>query len=145
MFAFALWDSKRKIMYLVRDRLGIKPLYYSIMPNKINFASNIRALLEDPEQERKCDKKALYDFISLLAVPAPNTLFENIKKLSAGTYMEIRIEGTVKTKTYWDAIQYVAGEKREEDYYQKLILKYMENSVELRKESDVPIGIFLSG
>jgi len=145
MFAFALWDSKRKIMYLVRDRLGIKPLYYSIMPNKINFASNIKALLEDPEQERKCDKKALYDFISLLAVPAPNTLFENIKKLSAGTYMEIRIEGTVKTKTYWDAIQYVAGEKREEDYYQKLILKYMENSVELRKESDVPIGIFLSG
>ena len=75
MFAIALWDKKRNAFYLIRDRLGIKPLYYGITDNRINFSSNVAALLEDKDQSREVDKKAIFDFLSLLAVPAPNTLF----------------------------------------------------------------------
>lgn len=145
MFAFALWDSRRKKMYLVRDRLGIKPLYYSVLPGKINFASNVKALLEDPDQDRTCDKKAIFDFLSLLAVPAPDTLFAHIKKLPAGTYMEIGENGTIMQKTYWDAIDFVEKGREPEACCKKRILRLLKRSVDLRKESDVPVGIFLSG
>jgi len=145
MFAFALWDSRCKRMYLVRDRLGVKPLYYSIMDDKINFASNVKALLQDPEQDRTVNKKGIYDFISLLAVPAPNTLFKHIKKLPAGTYMEIGQDGSVKRKKYWDAANYIKRGSRHEEYYIAKLMKCLKQSVNLRKAGDVPIGIFLSG
>ena len=67
MFAIALWDKKRNLFYLIRDRLGIKPLYYGMTDNRINFASSVAALLEDNSQSREIDKKAVFDFLSLLA------------------------------------------------------------------------------
>ena len=80
MFAIALWDKKKDTVYLIRDRLGIKPLYYGMTDSRINFASSAAALLEDYDQSREIDKEAMFDFLSLLAVPAPNTLFKKIKK-----------------------------------------------------------------
>lgn len=147
MFAFALWDGKKKKMWLVRDRIGIKPLYYGIMDGKINFASNVRALLADDEQDRMVDKVAMYDFLSLLAVPAPNTMFKNIKKVPAGSYLEITIDGKLKNVCYWDICKYAGMTKLKESELciKNKLLHKLRESVQLRKMADVPIGIFLSG
>lgn len=147
MFAFALWDEKKEKMWLVRDRLGIKPLYYGILRGKLNFASNVRALLEDWEQDKTVNKKAVYDFLSLLAVPAPNTLFKNIKKLPAGHYLEITLNGEIKTTCYWDICKYANMKKlkESEDRIKTGLLDKLKDSVKIRKAADVPVGVFLSG
>src|SRR5947208_13602682 len=80
MFAFALWDGRRRELWLVRDRIGVKPLYYSIHHHRLTFASEIKALLEDPEQQRAVDEDGLFDYLSFLTVPAPRTLFAGIRK-----------------------------------------------------------------
>ena len=147
MFAFALWDEKKEKMWLVRDRLGIKPLYYGILRGKLNFASNVRALLEDWEQDKTVNKKAVYDFLSLLAVPAPNTLFKNIKKLPAGHYLEITLNGEINTTCYWDICKYANMKKlkESEDRIKTGLLDKLKDSVKIRKAADVPVGVFLSG
>src|SRR5215472_10013043 len=89
MFAIALWDDRRRELWLVRDRIGIKPLYYSVHHGRITFASEIKALLQDPDQGRALDEEALYHFLSFLATPAPLTLFEGIRKLPNGTWLRI--------------------------------------------------------
>ncbi len=147
MFAFALWDSRKKKLWLVRDRLGIKPLYYGLMDGKLNFASNVRALLEDCEQSRAVDKEAVYDFLSLLAVPAPKTLFKNIRKVPAGHCIEISLNGHVKAGCYWDVSRYTMGKRLEgkEAAIKDQLLVKLREAVKIRKMSDVPIGVFLSG
>lgn len=147
MFAFALWDSQKKKMWLVRDRLGIKPLYYGMMDGKLNFASNVRALLEDYEQNRTVDKEAVYDFLSLLAVPAPKTLFKNIRKVPAGHCIEVSMDGHVRSGCYWDVSRYMMGKKLNgnEVSIKKQLLNKLREAVKIRKMSDVPIGVFLSG
>lgn len=147
MFAFALWDGCRQKLWLVRDRLGIKPLYFSISEERINFASSVRALLADEAQDRTVDKKAVYDFLSLLAVPAPNTLFKFIKKLPAGTCMEVDLNGKLRKYRYWDIADYAKQEKRhdkEEDVRDRL-LRLLRESAQIRKMGDVPVGVQLSG
>lgn len=147
MFAFALWDEKKEKMWLVRDRLGIKPLYYGILRGKLNFASSVRALLEDREQDKTVNKKTVYDFLSLLAVPAPNTLFKNIKKLPAGHYLEITLNGEIKSTCYWDICKYANMKKLKESEGQIKagLLDKLKDSVKIRKAADVPVGVFLSG
>ena len=147
MFAFALWDEHRQKLWLVRDRLGIKPLYFSISEERINFASSVKALLADETQDRSVDKKAVYDFLSLLAVPAPNTLFQSIKKLPAGTCMEVDLNGKVRKYRYWDIAYYAKQEKmhdREEAVRNRLI-GLLRESAQIRKMGDVPVGVQLSG
>src|SRR5438874_5270613 len=75
MFAIALWDTKKRQLWLIRDRIGIKPLYYSIHHGRVTFASEIKALLRDPDQERSIDEVSFYHYLSFLTTPAPNTLF----------------------------------------------------------------------
>ena len=147
MFAIALWDKKKDIVYLIRDRLGIKPLYYGITDNKINFASSVAALLEDDEQSRKIDKEAVFDFLSLLAVPAPKTLYTKIKKIPAGHYMELKHDGEIKQRCYWSPCNYLAKEslKEKEPAIKQTLLRILRTSTNLRKISDVPVGVFLSG
>jgi len=87
MFAIALWDARNRELLLVRDRIGIKPLYYSIHHGRLTFASEIKALLEDPEQEREVDEPALYHYLSFFATPAPQTLLKGVQKLAGGTWL----------------------------------------------------------
>src|SRR5690242_4993255 len=89
MFAIALWDAKKRQLWLVRDRIGVKPLYYSIHHGRITFASEIKALLEDEEQERSVNEEALYYYLSFNATPAPQTLFAGIRKLAPGTWLRV--------------------------------------------------------
>ncbi len=146
MFAFAVWDSVERELWLVRDRIGIKPLYFSQHANRIIFASEIKALLKDPDQAATVNEEAFFDYLSFLTTPAPKTLFKGIQKLPAGTWMRVRHDGTSEQRRYWDSLDN-AQEKRDldGDEYASCILDTLESSVEYRNVSDVPVGAFLSG
>mgnify|MGYP001617375932 FL=1 len=146
MFAFALWDSRSREMWLVRDRIGIKPLYYSMHHGRITFASELKALLQDPEQERRVDEESFYHYMTFLTAPAPNTFFEGIKKLPPGTWLRIQEDGSTLEKTYWDVWDHtVPMTGRSDEAIAEQLLAELRTSVRLRKESDVPVGVFLSG
>ena len=95
MFAIALWDARQRALWLVRDRIGIKPLYYSVHHGRITFASEIKALLEDPQQARGVNETALYHYLSFMTTPAPETLFEGIRKLPGGTWIRVDSRGGI--------------------------------------------------
>ncbi len=97
-------ERRTRQLWLVRDRIGIKPLYYSVHHGRITFASEIKALLEDPEQPRKVNEEALYHYLSFLTTPAPLTLFEGIRKLPNGTWLQIE-RGRMPERRYWDVWQ----------------------------------------
>ena len=144
MFAFALYDVREKTLFLARDRVGIKPLYYYHQDKKLVFASEIKAILEDHSIERKLSHQALYDYIGFEFVPAPATMFQDIYKIPAGHYLICR-EGQVDVKQYWDlsfarpeaALSYDDSVER-----LRVLLDY---SVKSHLVSDVPLGVFLSG
>jgi len=100
MFGFALWDKKKKRFLLVRDRMGIKPVYYAVLKNKIVFGSEIKAILEDPEVPRAIDEEAVDDFLSMRYIPTPRSIYKAIRKLEPAT-MLIWEKGTVRFKKYW--------------------------------------------
>lgn len=146
MFAIALWNAVTRELWLIRDRIGIKPLYYSIHNGRIVFASEIKALLEDPNQKRSVNETAFYHYLTMVATPAPDTLFEGIKKLSAGTWLRIDARGEIQSRRYWDVwdhTQDLSGFSEEE--ISQRLLDELRTAVQLRKVSDVPVGVFLSG
>jgi asparagine synthase (glutamine-hydrolysing) len=146
MFAFALWDSRERELWLVRDRIGIKPLYYSRHHGRLVFASEIKALLADPDQVRGIDEEALFHYLSFLTTPVPQTLFQGIEKLAPGTWMRVRPDGSIESRRYWEVLDHtrsLAGES--EERIAEMVLAELETAVRLRKVSDVPTGVFLSG
>src|SRR5258708_8992568 len=101
MFAIALWDMKQRQLWLIRDRIGVKPLYYSIHHGRITFASEIKALLAPEEQQRSVNEEALYYYLSFNATPAPHTLFAGIQKLSPGTWLRVNEDGHSQDSRSW--------------------------------------------
>jgi asparagine synthase (glutamine-hydrolysing) len=146
MFAIALWDAHRRELWLVRDRIGVKPLYYSVHHGRLNFASEIKALLEDPEQKRAVHEEALFHYLTFLTTPAPQTLFDGIQKLPAGTWLRATEDGQIETRRYWDVWDHATPLTgiREEEIAARLLAE-LRTAVKLRKVSDVPVGVFLSG
>lgn len=146
MFSFALWDGKARELWLVRDRIGVKPLYYSIHHGRIVFASEIKALLADPDQRRAVDEESFFHYLSFLTTPAPRTLFEGIRKLPGGSWLRVGEDGSVREHRYWDVLDHAAPlvDVPEEEIFRR-VLSELRVSVRLRKESDVPVGVFLSG
>jgi asparagine synthase (glutamine-hydrolysing) len=146
MFAFGLWDNRKKELYLVRDRIGIKPLYYSIHHGRLTFASEIKALLEDPDQRREVSEEGLYHYLSFLTTPGPQTLFDGIYKLAPGTWLRVTPDGAVREHKYWDVWDHTQPLTNvSEDEISERILEELRTAVQLRKVSDVPVGVFLSG
>ena len=146
MFAIAIWDGRERALWLVRDRIGVKPLYYSLRSDRISFASEIKALLQDPDQPRAMNEEAFYHYLSFLTTPAPQTLFAGINKLSPGSWIRVKSEGQVTESRYWDVVDHTRPLLTEsEDTIAELILEELRTSVKLRKVSDVPVGVFLSG
>ena len=143
MFAFALWDASQKRLYLVRDRLGIKPLFYSVCDKDIVFASEIKSLLCEPALPREVDTGALSHFMSYNYVPSPLTLFKGIHKLPPGSCMECTSEGT-RIKQYWDLDFSVQSRATDEERIGRLA-ELLQQSVRRRLMGDVPCGLFLSG
>lgn len=146
MFAIALWDARRGRLLLVRDRVGIKPLYWSRLPDRFSFASEIKALNADPAQPRAVDEEGLFHFLSFTTVPAPRTLFAGIGKLEAGCWLEVDSGGTLRQGRWWDCWDEVAplAGLSEAELAERLTAE-LRRSVSLRKVSDVPSGVFLSG
>ena len=146
MFGLAIWDGRSRELWLVRDRMGIKPVYYSFHDGRLVFASEIKALLEDPQQRRAVDEEAFFHYLSFLATPSPMTLFEGIRKVPNATWLRISEDGTVEEQRYWDALadaEDLTGAT--EDEIAARVLDELRTSVRYRKISDVPMGVFLSG
>ncbi len=146
MFAIALWDVRRQELWLIRDRIGVKPLYYSLHHGRLTFASEIKALLKDTEQPRALHEESLFHYLSFLTAPAPQTLFDGIKKLPAGTWLRVGAHGAMEERRYWDVWDHTAPLMGQSDGdIADCILAQLKESVALRKVSDVPVGVFLSG
>ena len=153
MFAFALWDARQQKLWLGRDRFGIKPLNYYWDGRQLVFASEIKAILCDPEVSKEIDPEALDLYLTLNYIPAPWTIFKNIRKLMPGSYLVAK-KGEISIETYWDIP--AGGEQRENsptrgtpveetrDFQQRLYA-LLEGAVKRRLISDVPLGAFLSG
>jgi asparagine synthase (glutamine-hydrolysing) len=142
MFAFALWDRARREIFLARDHLGIKPLYYVDVGTRTLFASEIKGLLQDPHCPRAVDVESLSALFTFRYVPSPKTLFEGIHKLPPGHRMTISARGTV-VERYWHFVPRTQHGRRVEslvEEYQDLL----EDAVRLQLRSDVPLGLFLS-
>jgi len=146
MFAFAIWDDKEKELFLARDRIGIKPLYYTFVNGTFIFASEIKAILEYPEVKRQVNEEAFYHYLSFLTTPPPLTLFEGIYKLPAGHFLKLDRNGRFSVKQYWNVFEKITPFKsRDEGFYTEKILSLLDESVRLRMIADVPVGVFLSG
>lgn len=143
MFAFAVWDEKRRSLFLGRDRVGKKPLYYLEDKARLIFGSEIKAILEAPGVSRNVDVTSLSDFLSLLYVPSPKTIFASIMKLPAAHYA-IVTKDRVDVRPYWD-LSFEPQENRAEPQIIEDMLGILEESTRLRMISDVPLGAFLSG
>ncbi len=144
MFAFGLWDERRQYLWLVRDRLGVKPLFYCHLPQCLLFGSEIKAILCDANVDRSIDYEALAYYLALNYTPAPYTLFNRIRQLLPGHYVVVDVAGKVKEVKYWDLV-YHEGEDRGQQAYLEAFSALLENSVRMRLVSDVPFGVFLSG
>jgi asparagine synthase (glutamine-hydrolysing) len=143
MFGLAVWDARRRALLLARDRLGEKPLFYAHRPGRsLAFASELKALLVDPDLDPRLDTAALDQYLSLLYVPAPATIFREVRKLPAGHYLLATARG-VEVREYWDVPLPPAGE---EDRLDPARLRAaLDDAVRIQLRSDVPLGAFLSG
>jgi len=144
MFAFAVYDQKRRRLLLARDRIGIKPLYYTWQNGKLRFASEIKAILADPQVERRVNQQAMYDYLGFEFVPAPETMFAGIHKLPAGHLLTLE-NGQLRTEQYWD-LQFHPGENRL-SFHEAVerMRELLDQAVASHLVSDVPLGVFLSG
>ena len=151
-YGIGLWDENKGKLFLARDRIGVKPVYFSLQNDVFLFASEIKAILAYPTLTRDVDPIAMYHYLSFLTTPAPFTMFKGIFKLPAGHYLEIDTKGNLKTVQYWDVTekygQFIlpkASEEEQEKYYISEIQERLKDSVKKRMMSDVPFGVFLSG
>jgi len=146
MFAIAVWDQNERALWLVRDRSGIKPLYFSLQADRLLFASEIKAILIDPSVSREINERSFFDYLSFLCVPAPDTLFKSIKKVPNGHVLRISADGSVVDRRYWDVLDHVEdlSSTSDEDIRERLLWE-LRDSIVCHKESDVPVGVFLSG
>jgi asparagine synthase (glutamine-hydrolysing) len=146
MFAFAIWDKPSKKLFIARDRMGIKPLYYNLTNKAFTFASNSQALLTQ-DLDKSVNPIALQQQLSLHGVvPAPNTIINGIKKLKPGTYIVLSEKGDIKEQTYWHpSATRPEGNVSEQDYIARTHELLTAAVTKRMAASDVPIGVLLSG
>jgi asparagine synthase (glutamine-hydrolysing) len=164
MFAIALWDERRQLLVLARDRIGIKPLYYTVADGQFIFGSEIKAVLQHPSVSREMDPHALDTYLTFLIPPAPKTMFKNIRKLEPGHFMVVGQNGSLRSEQYWDPLPLgqqpsidVDGtpiphsrllqstKPLTEESCISTIRTLLRQSIKDRMMSDVPFGVFLSG
>ncbi len=144
MYAFSLYDQKLKKLYLVRDRVGIKPLYYSMLGKQVAWASELKALEVFHSDELSVDYTAVYDYLTYLYIPAPKSLYKNVQKLEPAHYLEIDLTtDQSRLKRYWQLRVSAIDTSVEEAA--KTVKQLVAESVEEQLISDVPVGFFLSG
>ncbi|MGA7225214.1 MAG: asparagine synthase (glutamine-hydrolyzing) [Candidatus Acidiferrales bacterium] len=145
MFAFAIWDAKRRVLFAARDRLGIKPLYYLRTDEFLLFASEIKALLAHPGARAEFNRSALPEYLTFGYLAGSETMFAGIQKLLPGHTLEVHESGHLDVQSYWDVPQGGESDHRPRSYYVQTYRDLLEQSVESHLMSDVPLGVFLSG
>src|SRR3954454_13229186 len=146
MFAFAIWDTRRRELFLARDRVGKKPLYYAQTPAGFVFASEIKAILEHPAVTPDLDEQAFHHYLTFVCTPAPLTMFKGIRKLAPSETMLVRADGTATTGRFWSPM---AGPPTEElasmgeDALEARLLELLRGGIAKRMMADVPFGVFL--
>ena len=143
MFAIALWDKREEKLLLARDRMGVKPLFYSDINNIVIFGSEIKAILCHPAYSRDMNYEGIYHYFTFKSIPAPFTAFNGIYSLLPGE-MLIFSNGNITREKWWK-ICFTENEEYEELYVKKRILELLEDATRLRMISDVPFGAYLSG
>ena len=149
MFAFALWDGRRRRLLLVRDRMGQKPLHYAWHDGRLLFGSEIKAILAWPGMARTADYQAIHHYLALRCVPAPHTAFAGVRHLPPAHFMAVEADGSSRTTRYWSLPE--PGEARSRLRHRPMaelaeeITERFDEAVRLRLISDVPLGAFLSG
>ena len=143
MFAFAIWDSKKEQLFIARDRIGKKPVFYYYDQKTFIFGSEIKSITEDPIVKKDINYEAVCDYFKYLYVPDPKTIFNNINKLKPGHYLTCDKSG-VTTREYWD-VSFSQNDHKGIDEIKSELIEILDESVNLRMISDVPLGAFLSG
>lgn len=143
MFAFAIWDGLENTLFLARDRLGIKPLYYLLDGSRLIFGSELKAIVEDRSVPRDLDLEAVSDFLSFGYIPGPKTVFRSVKKLPPG-HLLLQTSDKTYIRKYWDVAFVPSGDTSEKSLCDRILVT-LEEAVRLRLISDVPLGAFLSG
>ncbi len=164
MFAIALWDEKHRRLVLVRDRIGVKPLYYTFGSGQLIFGSEIKAILQHPDVSRELNEDALDSYLTFLIPPAPMTMFRNIHKLEPGHLMVVTKDGEIRKEQYWSPVPVSpqpsidldgtsipqsklldASQRSSEEVCISNIRTLLKQAIKDRMMSDVPFGVFLSG
>jgi len=144
MFAFALWDQRRRQLLLARDRFGIKPLYYGEVDGRLVFASELKALLQLPQVERRLNWSAVGHLFSWLCTPSKESIIEGIHKLEPAHMLVAASGRAPKLQKYWD-LEFRPDRGHSEQYFAEKLAALLRESVELHMVSEVPVGAFLSG
>jgi len=144
MFAFAIWDQNSETLFLARDRVGIKPLYYSLTNKAVVFASEIKAILADPNVKRDLVPEVIDRFLTFLYVPGEDTLLRDIRKLAPGHYMLVK-DGHVQIRQYWDLDFQRPSRIPSVSSVEEQLSSLLSEAVELHMIADVPVGVLLSG
>jgi asparagine synthase (glutamine-hydrolysing) len=145
MFAFAIWNRNTKTLFIARDRLGIKPLYYKIDGQRLLFGSEIKAVLAHGGLRPEFDRAALPEFLAFGYLSGVESFYSGIKKLLPGHTMTVGPDGTAEIRQYWDLDASKPHESRDESYYVRSYRELLEGAVNSHLMSDVPLGVFLSG
>src|SRR5882757_758890 len=145
MFAFAIWDRNKRTLFIARDRLGIKPLYYQLRPERLLFGSEIKVILAHGTTRAEFHRAALPEFLAFGYLSGEETFYSGIAKLLPGHTMEIGLNGKPEIRQYWDLDATSPHESRDEGYYVNSYRELLEGAVNSHLMSDVPLGVFLSG
>lgn len=146
MFAFAIWDKNQETLFIARDRLGIKPLYYACLPNgEFVFASELKSIMVHPQLKREMDPQAVEDYFAYGYVPEPKTIFKQAKKLHPGHYLLFkRGQKEPKIEEYWD-VPFAENNLTDSREIHHELLERLQEAVKIRMLAEVPLGAFLSG
>jgi asparagine synthase (glutamine-hydrolysing) len=145
MFAFAIWDRRKRTLFAARDRLGIKPFYYRWDGRAFLFGSEIKAILAYPGVAAEFNRRTLAEYLAFGYITGSETMFEGIRKLMPGFTLELTEQREPRIEQYWDLTTQVDQESRSSEYYVKTYRELLEDAVSSHLMSDVPLGMFLSG
>src|SRR6201987_5617521 len=145
MFAFAIWDRRRRHLFISRDRLGIKPLYYRFDGQTLLFGSEIKKILAFPGVRAEFNRATLAEYLAFGYISEPETIYAGINKLLPGQVMEISEGGSPQISSYWDLQVKADSPARARSYYVERYRELLEGCVSSHLMSDVPLGVFLSG
>jgi asparagine synthase (glutamine-hydrolysing) len=147
MFAFAIWDTRKEKLFLIRDRTGVKPLYYYLNNDLLIFSSELKSFHQHPKFKKEINFSSLALFLQFGYILAPNTIFNNAYKLKPGHYLEVDKNRNVKETKYWDIVNFYLAEpiNGTENEIEKELERILIESFKYRMVSDVPVGVFLSG